>query len=115
LLRRNHHLLSTRLACITHAIGSVIVGIFCGSMAGIFALFQGASDGTLTIAFSTLLLAIFGSKGYGYCLGGLFRYIPATDSDAFRPHRQPWRACDFDPSRRQDIDISFESVMSAFV
>ena len=69
LLSRYHPLLSTRLACITHPIGAVIVAIVGGPAASVFALFHGAGNGILTIARGTLPLAIFGPKDYGYRLG----------------------------------------------
>jgi MFS family permease len=68
-LSRFHPLWSTRLACITHPIGAVIVTIFGGAAASAFALFHGSGNGILTIARGTLPLAIFGPKDYGYRLG----------------------------------------------
>jgi MFS family permease len=69
-LSRFHPLVSTRLACVTHPIGAVIVAIFGGAAAAsAFALFHGAGNGILTIARGTLPLAIFGPKDYGYRLG----------------------------------------------
>ena len=69
MLSRYHPLLSTRLACLTHPIGALIVGIFGGGAAGVFAIFHGAGNGILTIARGTLPLAIFGPENYGYRLG----------------------------------------------
>src|SRR5262249_5100194 len=67
-LSRYHPLVSTRLACITHPIGAVIVGIFGGAAASVFAVFHGSGNGILTIARGTLPLAIFGSPNYAYPL-----------------------------------------------
>src|SRR6202166_3080035 len=69
LLSRYHPLLSTRLACLMHPIGAVIVALGGGSAAGLFAIFHGAGNGVLTIARGTLPLAIFGPQNYGYRLG----------------------------------------------
>ncbi len=69
LLSRFHPLVSTRLACITHPIGAIIVGIFGGAAASVFAVFHGSGNGILTIARGTLPLAIFGSQNYAYRLG----------------------------------------------
>ena len=68
-LSRYHPLFSTRLACLTHPIGALIVGIFGGGAAGVFAIFHGAGNGVLTIARGTLPLAIFGPQNYAYRLG----------------------------------------------
>lgn len=68
-LSRFHPLWSTRLACLTHPIGAVIVAIFGGAAASAFALFHGSGNGILTIARGTLPLAIFGPKDFGYRLG----------------------------------------------
>lgn len=69
LLSRFHPLWSTRLACITHPLGAVVVAIFGAAGATAFALFHGSGNGVLTIARGTLPLAIFGPKDYGYRLG----------------------------------------------
>ncbi len=66
---RYHPLLSTRLACLTHPIGAVILAVAGGAAASVFALFHGAGNGILTIARGTLPLAIFGPRNYGYRLG----------------------------------------------
>jgi predicted MFS family arabinose efflux permease len=68
-LSRYHPLLSTRLACLTHPIGAVILALAGGGGASVFAIFHGAGNGILTIARGTLPLAIFGPKNYGYRLG----------------------------------------------
>ncbi len=68
-LSRYHPLVSTRLACITHPIGAVLVAIFGGAAASVFAIFHGSGNGILTIARGTLPLAIFGSQNYAYRLG----------------------------------------------
>jgi predicted MFS family arabinose efflux permease len=69
LLSRCHPLLSTRLACVMHPIGAVILALAGGGAAGVFAIFHGAGNGVLTIARGTLPLAIFGPENYGYRLG----------------------------------------------
>ena len=68
-LSRYHPLLSTRLACLMHPIGAVIVALGGGGAASAFALFHGAGNGILTIARGTLPLSIFGPHNYGYRLG----------------------------------------------
>lgn len=68
-LGRFHPLVSTRLACLTHPLGAVVIGIFGGGAAAIFALLHGAGNGILTIARGTLPLAIFGPENYAYRLG----------------------------------------------
>ena len=68
-LSRFHPLVSTRLACITHPIGAVIVALFGGGAASAFAIFHGTGNGILTIARGTLPLSIFGPKNYAYRLG----------------------------------------------
>jgi predicted MFS family arabinose efflux permease len=69
LLSRYHPLISTRLACLTHPIGAVILALAGGGAASVFAIFHGAGNGILTIARGTLPLAIFGPANYGYRLG----------------------------------------------
>jgi predicted MFS family arabinose efflux permease len=69
LLSRYHPLVSTRLACLTHPIGAVIVALVGGGAASVFAIFHGAGNGVLTIARGTLPLAIFGPNNYAYRLG----------------------------------------------
>ena len=54
---------------VTHPIGAIIVGIFGGAAASVFAIFHGTGNGILTIARGTLPLAIFGPQNYGYRLG----------------------------------------------
>jgi MFS family permease len=68
-LSRFHPLVSTRLACITHPIGAVIVALFGGGAASAFAIFHGTGNGILTIARGTLPLSIFGPSNYAYRLG----------------------------------------------
>jgi predicted MFS family arabinose efflux permease len=68
-LSRYHPLLSTRLACLTHPIGAVILAVAGGGASSAFAIFFGLGNGILTIARGTLPLAIFGPKDYGYRLG----------------------------------------------
>jgi MFS family permease len=69
LLKRYHPILSTRLACLMHPLGAVILAITGGSAASLFAIFHGAGNGVLTIARGTLPLAIFGPENFGYRLG----------------------------------------------
>src|SRR5882724_9196425 len=69
LLSRFHPLVSTKLACLTHPIGAVILGLAGGGAASVFAIFHGTGNGILTIARGTLPLAIFGPLNYGYRLG----------------------------------------------
>ena len=69
LLARYHPLFSTKLACVMHPIGAVIVALGGGAAASVFAIFHGAGNGVLTIARGTLPLAIFGPQNYGYRLG----------------------------------------------
>jgi hypothetical protein len=68
-LKRFHPLVSTRLACITHPIGAVLIAVYGGGAAAVFALLYGAGNGILTIARGTLPLAIFGPQNYAYRLG----------------------------------------------
>jgi MFS family permease len=80
---RYHPLVSTRLACLTHPLGAVIVALVGGAASGAFAIFHGAGNGLLTIARGTLPLAIFGPKDYGYRLGILG--APARMAQAAAP------------------------------
>jgi MFS family permease len=68
-LSRYHPVVSTRLACLTHPLGAVILAFAGGGAASVFAIFHGAGNGILTIARGTLPLAIFGPENYGYRLG----------------------------------------------
>src|ERR1700726_1055199 len=68
-LSRYHPLVSTRLACLAHPVGAIILALAGGGAAGVFAIFFGLGNGILTIARGTLPLAIFGPKNYGYRLG----------------------------------------------
>jgi MFS family permease len=68
-LSRYHPLLSTRLACLTHPIGAVILAVGGGAASSAFAIFFGLGNGILTIARGTLPLAIFGPQNYAYRLG----------------------------------------------
>jgi predicted MFS family arabinose efflux permease len=69
LLSRYHPLVSTRLACLMHPIGAIIVAMMGGAAASVFAIFHGAGNGILTIARGTLPLSIFGPQNYAYRLG----------------------------------------------
>jgi MFS family permease len=68
-LSRYHPLVSTKLACLTHPLGAVIVAVAGGGAASVFAIFHGAGNGILTIARGTVPLAIFGPQNYAYRLG----------------------------------------------
>jgi MFS family permease len=82
-LSRYHPLVSTRLACLTHPIGAVILALAGGGAATVFAIFHGAGNGILTIARGTLPLAIFGPQNYGYRLGMIG--APARMAQAIAP------------------------------
>jgi MFS family permease len=82
-LSRYHPLVSTRLACLTHPIGAVILALAGGGAAGVFAIFHGAGNGILKIARGTLPLAIFGPQNYGYRLGIIG--APARMAQAIAP------------------------------
>lgn len=69
LLKRYHPILSTRLACVMHPLGAVILAFAGGAASGLFAIFHGAGNGVLTIARGTLPLSIFGPENFGYRLG----------------------------------------------
>jgi MFS family permease len=68
-LSRYHPLVSTKLACLTHPLGAIIVAVAGGGAASVFAIFHGAGNGILTIARGTLPLAIYGPQNYAYRLG----------------------------------------------
>jgi predicted MFS family arabinose efflux permease len=82
-LSRYHPLISTRIACLTHPIGAIIIAIVGGSASSVFAIFHGTGNGILTIARGTLPLAIFGPENYGYRLGILG--APARLAQAIAP------------------------------
>jgi MFS family permease len=82
-LSRYHPLVSTRLACLTHPIGAIILALAGGGAASVFAIFHGAGNGILTIARGTLPLAIFGPQNYGYRLGIIG--APARMAQAIAP------------------------------
>src|SRR6185312_11545103 len=69
LLKRFHPIVSTRLACLTHPLGAVIIAVTGGTTPGLFAIFHRSGNGVLTIARGTLPLAIFGPQNYAYRLG----------------------------------------------
>jgi MFS family permease len=68
-LSRYHPLVSTKLACLTHPLGAVMVAVAGGAAASVFAIFHGAGNGILTIARGTVPLAIFGPQNFAYRLG----------------------------------------------
>jgi predicted MFS family arabinose efflux permease len=70
-LKRFHPLISNRLACLAHPIGALLIALFGGGAAALFALLHGAGNGILTIARGTVPLAIFGPENYAYRLGVL--------------------------------------------
>lgn len=82
-LSRFHPLWSTRLACLTHPIGAVVIAIFGAPAASAFALLHGSGNGILTIARGTLPLSIFGPKDFGYRLGVIG--APARMAQAVAP------------------------------
>ena len=83
LLGRFHPLISTRIACVTHPLGALLLMASGGTMSAVFAIFHGTGNGILTIARGTLPLAIFGPKDYGYRLGILG--APARVAQAMAP------------------------------
>lgn len=70
-LQRFHPLLSARLASVTHPVGAIILLVFGGPAAYLFAILHGSGNGVMTIAKGTLPLAIFGPVGYGRRQGWL--------------------------------------------
>jgi MFS family permease len=82
-LGRYPPLVSTKLACLTHPVGAIILALAGGGAAGVFAIFHGAGNGILTIARGTLPLAIFGPQNYGYRLGIIG--APARMAQAIAP------------------------------
>jgi predicted MFS family arabinose efflux permease len=83
ILRRNHPLISARLATTLHPIGAAALLLLGPSAAAIFAALYGAGNGLLTIARGTVPLAIFGSHGYGERTGLLA--APARAIQALAP------------------------------
>jgi hypothetical protein len=84
LLRKAHPLISARLACLTHPIGTLVVTVGSGSLIfPLFAILHGLGNGVLTIARGTVPLATFGPENYGYRLGLLG--APARLSQALAP------------------------------
>jgi predicted MFS family arabinose efflux permease len=82
-LSRYHPLVSTRLACLMHPIGALIIAAVGGPASIVFAMFHGAGNGIITIARGTLPLAIYGPVNYGYRLGLLG--APARIAQAAAP------------------------------
>jgi predicted MFS family arabinose efflux permease len=82
-LSRFHPIFSTRLSCLTHPLGALLLGVFGGGFATVFAVLHGAGNGILTIARGTLPLALFGPENYGYRLGLLG--APSRISQALAP------------------------------
>ena len=82
-LRRVHPMLSARLAALLHPLGALVLALFGGSAAAVFALLHGAGNGILTIAKGTLPLVLFGPAGYGHRQGWLM--VPARIAQALAP------------------------------
>ena len=82
-LRRMHPLVSTRIALLMHPLGAVVLGIFGGPAAAVFALLHGAGNGLLTISRGTLPLALYGPVGYGLRTGVIA--APARVTTALAP------------------------------
>jgi predicted MFS family arabinose efflux permease len=82
-LRRVHPMLSARLAALMHPLGALVLSVFGGPAAAVFAVLHGAGNGILTIAKGTLPLVIFGPAGYGHRQGWLM--VPARVAQALAP------------------------------
>jgi predicted MFS family arabinose efflux permease len=82
-LRRVHPMLSARLAALLHPLGALVLGVFGGPAAAVFAVLHGAGNGILTIAKGTLPLVLFGPAGYGHRQGWLM--VPARIAQALAP------------------------------
>lgn len=82
-LRRVHPMLSARLAALMHPLGAVMLSVFGGPAAAVFAILHGAGNGILTIAKGTLPLVLFGPAGYGHRQGWLM--VPARIAQALAP------------------------------
>ena len=82
-LRRVHPMLSARLAALMHPLGAVVLSVFGGPAAAVFAILHGAGNGILTIAKGTLPLVLFGPAGYGHRQGWLM--VPARIAQALAP------------------------------
>jgi len=82
-LRRVHPMLSARLAALLHPLGALVLGVFGGPAAAVFAILHGAGNGILTIAKGTLPLVLFGPAGYGHRQGWLM--VPARIAQALAP------------------------------
>ena len=82
-LRRVHPMLSARLAALMHPLGAVMLSVFGGPAAAVFAVMHGAGNGILTIAKGTLPLVLFGPAGYGHRQGWLM--VPARIAQALAP------------------------------
>ena len=82
-LKRAHPLLSAWLATLAHPLGALCLGLLGTSAAAAFAVLHGLGNGILTIAIGTLLLLIFGAKGYGQRQG--FLMVPARIVQAGAP------------------------------
>jgi hypothetical protein len=65
LLRRQHPLLSVRIAALMHPIGAAMPGMFGLPFVAFFAVHHGIGNGLLTLARGTLPLALFGPEEYG--------------------------------------------------
>jgi MFS family permease len=83
LLKRWHPLVSARLAAGAHPVAALLLLVFGGPIAHVFAIVHGAGNGVMTIAKGTLPLALFGPTGYGQRQGWL--NAPARVLQAFAP------------------------------
>ena len=82
-MSRFHPLTITRIACMSHPLGAVLLWGLGGSAAWLFAVCHGAGNGILTISRGTVPLAIFGADNYAYRLGLLG--APARFAQALAP------------------------------
>lgn len=83
IMRRNHPLVSARLATLMHPLGAAAMAALGTPVAALFALLHGGGNGLLTIARGTVPLALFGPDGYGARTGLLG--APARAAQAAAP------------------------------
>lgn len=82
-LSRLHPLWTARLSSALHPLGAVLLGLFGGPLAFVFAVLHGAGVGIMTIVKGTLPLALFGPAGFGRRVGIL--EAPARVAQAAAP------------------------------
>ena len=82
-LRRQHPLISARIAAALHPIGVALLAILGPPVLGLLAVVHGAGNGLITIARGTLPLALFGPQGYGVRVGRIT--APSRIVQAFAP------------------------------